>query len=136
MASPPPPAPPPAGPIVAGPGVLLIDTYPPPDERVYVYDPGYPPGTYFYGNYYYYGGYRYQHDVFVNRVVTENIRVNRYTNVTENRNMGQRMATQQRQQYARTGPRGPAAGGGGNGRINPNMAHTSNAAAPRAVPKR
>src|SRR6185312_14027597 len=54
---------------------------PAPVERVYVYERGYPPGTYVYGGYYYYGGRRYERDVFVTKVVNVNIRENRYVNV-------------------------------------------------------
>jgi hypothetical protein len=102
------PAPPPPqgavvdGPVIEAPGVELIDVEPPPDERVYVYDPGFPPGVYFYNNYYWYGGYRYPHDVFINRYVTRNIHENRYINTEENRQMGQRIESQHREEFART----------------------------------
>ena len=102
----PPPPPQPAayveGPAIAAPGVVLIDVEPPPEQRVYVYDPGFPPGVYFYNNYYWYGGYRYPHDVFINRVVTVNIHENRYVRVDENRRMGAPMEARQREDFART----------------------------------
>jgi hypothetical protein len=95
-------APPPVveEPVVTGPGVVLIDVEPPPEERVYVYDPGFPPGVYFYGDYYWYNGYRYPRDVFVDRYVAVNVRENRFIDVEENRRMGQRIEVQHRQDYA------------------------------------
>jgi hypothetical protein len=107
------PAPVAEGPVTEGPGVEVIDAEPPPPERVYVYDPGYPPGVYFYNNYYWYGGYRYERDVFINRVVNVNIRENRYVNVTENRRVAQRIQTgvqrptQVRRQPAVQNPQNP-----------------------------
>jgi hypothetical protein len=103
----PPPPPPPqaevvAGPVIEAPGVVLVDVEPPPEERVYVYDPGFPPGVYFYDNYYWYGGYRYPHDVFINQYVTRNVRENRYTRVDENRRQGYQMEARQRADFART----------------------------------
>jgi len=74
-----------SGPEVQAPGVVVFNDAPPVAERVYVYDPGYPPGTYFYNGGYVYNGYYYPHDVYVNRVVAMNVRENRYTNVTQNR---------------------------------------------------
>jgi len=86
--------------VVVGPGVEVIEVEPAPAERVYVYDVGYPPGVYVYGGYYYYNGNRYEHDVFVNRVVTVNIRENRYVNVEENRRAGVQIEAQHRNAYA------------------------------------
>jgi hypothetical protein len=88
------------GPVVTGPGVEVIQVEPPPDQRVYVYDPGYPPGAYYYSGYYWYGGYRYPHDVFVNQYVNANIRENRYVNVEENRRVGQQVEARHRALYA------------------------------------
>jgi hypothetical protein len=101
--TPPPPAPVAYydGPVVQGDGVYVIEEEPAPEYRVYVYDPGYPPGTYYYNGFYYYGGYRYEHDVFVNRYVVVNVRENRYANVEENRRAGAAVAQQQRVQYQR-----------------------------------
>jgi len=101
----PPPPPPEAvveGPVVEAPGVELIDVEPPPAERVYVYDPGFPPGVYFYNNYYWYGGYRYPHDVFITQFVNPNIRANRYINAEENRRSGREFESRQREEFART----------------------------------
>jgi hypothetical protein len=92
-------------PVVEGPGVEVVEVEPPPVERVYVYDEGYPPGTYLYGGYYYYGGRRYEHDVFVNRIVERNIRERRYMDVHANRERGQRIEQQHRERFARTGGR-------------------------------
>ncbi len=66
------------------PGVV-VTAEPPPDQRVYIYDPGYPPGCYYYGDDVYYEGRAYRRDVFVNRVVNVNIHENRYVNIEENR---------------------------------------------------
>jgi hypothetical protein len=113
------PAPPPPagyetvsdGPVVEGPGVVVIDVEPAPVERVYIYDPGYPPGTYYYNGYYYYGGYRYERDVFVHRYVEENVREHRYADARENRDAGRRIEETHRSEYARTGgTRSPRAG--------------------------
>jgi hypothetical protein len=105
------PAPAPGGPVVVAPGVVAIDVEPPPPERVYVYDPGYPPGCYFYGGFYWYGGYRYPHDVFINRYVTVNVRENRYVNVEENRRVTVQVQERQRQEYVRNGGHpGPGVG--------------------------
>ncbi len=87
-------------PVVVEPGVEVIEVEPAPEERVYVYEVGYPPGCYVYGGYYYYGGHRYEHDVFVNQVVTVNIRENRYVNVEENRRSGVQIEAQHRQAFA------------------------------------
>lgn len=105
------PAPPPPagyetvsdGPVVEGPGVAVIEVEPAPVERVYIYDPGYPPGTYYYNGYYYYGGYRYERDVFVHRYVEVNVREHRYVDARENREAGRRIEESHRAEYARTG---------------------------------
>jgi len=91
-----------AGPVFTAPGVEVIQVEPDPSYRVYMYDPGYPPGAYFYGDYYWYNGYRYPHDVFINRYVTENIRENRFINVEENRRAGRRMEAHHRNEFAKT----------------------------------
>ncbi len=87
-------------PVVVEPGVEVVEVEPAPEDRVYVYEVGYPPGVYVYGGFYYYNGQRYEHDVFVNRVVTVNIRENRYVNVEENRRAGRQIEAQHREQYA------------------------------------
>ncbi len=92
----------PQGEVIDGPGVVPIDVEPDPAQRVYVYDEGYPPGTYVYNNYYYYGGYRYPRDVFVNQYVQQNIRARRYTNPDNNRRAGQTIVQSQRAEFART----------------------------------
>ncbi len=92
----------PQGEVIEAPGVTAIDVEPDPAQRVYVYDEGYPPGTYVYDNYYYYGGYRYPRDVFVNRYVQENIRRHRYVNVEENRREGQRLEQRHREEFSKT----------------------------------
>lgn len=89
-----------AQPVVTGPGVEVIEVEPAPAERVYIYEPGYPPGVYFCDDYYWYNGYRYPHDVFVNQYVVVNVRENRYIDVEENRRVGQQIEVQHRQQYA------------------------------------
>jgi hypothetical protein len=99
-----------AEPVVVEPGVEVIEVEPAPEERVYVYEVGYPPGCYVYGGFYYYGGHRYEHDVFVNRVVTVNIRENRYVNVEENRRSGVQIEAQHRQAFAVNHGRPTAAG--------------------------
>ncbi|MGD1001875.1 MAG: hypothetical protein ABSA67_14365 [Candidatus Brocadiia bacterium] len=76
---------------------------PPPDDRVYIYDTGYPPGCYLYGGFYFYGGRRYTHDVFVRDIVTVNIREHRYVNVEENRRAGERIKVQHATEYKKTG---------------------------------
>ncbi|HEX4124773.1 MAG TPA: hypothetical protein VHY37_08620 [Tepidisphaeraceae bacterium] len=86
------PPPPAAEVTIGGPAVeggVAIENAPPPDQRVYVYDPGYPPGVYLYGGYYYYNGYRYPHDVFVHRYVDVNVRNHRYMDRDENRRQGE-----------------------------------------------
>lgn len=106
------PYPPPRAVVVAeppyyGPGVEVIDVEPAPADRVYIYDPGYPPGVYFCDGFYWYGGYRYERDVFINRVVVVNVREHRYVNVEENRRYGARVELRQRQEFAaRHDPRG------------------------------
>jgi hypothetical protein len=90
----------PQGEVISGPGVAYVDVEPDPAQRVYVYDEGYPPGTYSYDNYYYYGGYRYPRDVFVNQYVQENIRQHRYVNAGENRQAGTRIEQKQRADFA------------------------------------
>lgn len=114
-------APPPdvQGPVIDGPGVEVIEVEPPPVERVYVYDVGYPPGCYFYNDYYWYGHYRYPHDVFINRYVTVNIREHRYVSVDENRRMGAQIERRQQITYQQAGGRqiarpGELAGPAGN----------------------
>ncbi|HWE02454.1 MAG TPA: hypothetical protein VG326_08580 [Tepidisphaeraceae bacterium] len=89
------------GAVIDAPGVSAIDVEPDPAQRVYIYDEGYPPGTYTYDGYYYYGGYRYPRDVFVNRYVQENIRQHRYVNTEENRRQGQQIEQTHRADYAK-----------------------------------
>ena len=84
-------------------GGEVIDVEPALDERVYVYDAGFPPGTYLYGGYYWYGGYRYPHDVFLNGYVATNLRGGLYVNVAENRRVGAIREQQHRAEFARTG---------------------------------
>jgi hypothetical protein len=86
-------------------GGVYVDVLPPPEERVYVYDPGYPPGCFVYGGYYYYGGYRYPHDVFINRVVNVNVHENRYVNIEENRRQVEVIRVRQQADYSRYGGR-------------------------------
>jgi len=90
----------PQGEVISGPGVVYVDVEPDPAQRVYVYDEGYPPGTYTYDNYYYYGGYRYPRDVFVGQYVQENVRQHRYVNTVENRQAGTRIEQKQRADFA------------------------------------
>ena len=90
--------------VVDAPGVVVYEE-PPPVERVYVYEQGYPPGCYFYGGFAYYGGRRYERDVFVNRVVNVNVHENRYVNVTENRTVVERVKVEHQHEYDRTGGR-------------------------------
>ena len=87
--------------VVDGPGVEVVSVEPDPVERVYVYDEGYPPGTYVYNNYYYYQGRRYPRDVFITRYVRENVRQHRYVNVEDNRRQGQRLEQTYRSDYSR-----------------------------------
>ena len=88
------------GPVVSGPGVEVIDVEPAPVDRVYIYDPGYPPGCYFYNNYYWYNGYRYPHDVFVREYVTVNVRERRFVDVNENRRSAVIIQDRHRTEYA------------------------------------
>jgi hypothetical protein len=97
-----------SGPVVEGPGVEVIDVEPDPVERVYVYDPGYPPGTYFYGGYVFYGGYRYPRDVFYDRYVVVNVHEHRFADAEANRRRGVEIERTHRQEFARTGGRRPA----------------------------
>jgi len=83
--------------------VLRIDVEPAPVERVYVYEPGYPPGTYLYGGFYYYGGYRYHHDVFIHRYVEVNVHEHRYVDVVENRRLGHVVEERHRTEYVKYG---------------------------------
>jgi hypothetical protein len=83
--------------------VLRIDVEPAPVERVYVYEPGYPPGCYFYGGFVYYGGYRYHRDVFVHRYVEVNVRQHRYVNVTENRRLGHTIEVRHKTEFVKYG---------------------------------
>jgi hypothetical protein len=95
-------------PVVAG-GVA-IDVEPPPDERVYVYDAGFPPGVYLDGGFYWYGGFRYPQDVFINGYVATNLRGGLYANVAENRRAGVAIEAQHRATFTKTGgKRAPAA---------------------------
>jgi len=88
---------------------LVVDVEPPIEQRVYVYDEGFPPGVYLYGGFYYYGGHRYEHDVFVTRYVQENIRRHKFVNVEENRRVGHEREVKHREEFARTkGVRHPA----------------------------
>jgi hypothetical protein len=99
------------GPVVEGPvvdGAVAIDVEPPPDERVYVFDAGFPPGVYLDGGFYWYGGYRYPQDVFVNGYVATNLRGGLYTNVAENRRAGAVIEQQHRAEFAKTGGKRPA----------------------------
>jgi hypothetical protein len=83
--------------------VLRIDVEPAPAERVYVYEPGFPPGTYLYGGFYYYGGYRYHHDIFIHRYVEVNVRERRYVNVVENRRLGHVVEERHRTEFVKYG---------------------------------
>jgi hypothetical protein len=120
----PPPPPPPAvvviapapapevvvsdGPVVVDPTVVLIDVEPAPAYRVYVYDPGFPPGAYFYGGFYYYGRYRYPHDVFIHSYVEVNVRQHRFMDARENRDRSAAIEAQHRREYAAHGNGHPA----------------------------
>ena len=86
--------------VEVAPDVEVVEVEPAPEERVYVYEVGYPPGCYVYNGFYWYGGRRYEHDVFVTRVVNVNIREHRYVNIVENRRAGERIEVQHRQQFA------------------------------------
>jgi hypothetical protein len=87
--------------VVVDPGVEVVEVEPAPEERIYVYDPGFPPGCYLVGGFYWYNGSRYDHDVFMNRYVTVNIREGRYTNAEENRRVGVKIEVQHRAEYAK-----------------------------------
>jgi hypothetical protein len=87
------------GPVIVDPSVVVIDVEPDPTYRVYVYDPGFPPGAYFYGGFYYYGGYRYPHDVFINRYVVVNVREHRFADAHENRERSMVIEAQHRRDY-------------------------------------
>ena len=78
--------------------VVVIEE-PPPAERVYIYEVGYPPGTYRCGDYYYYSGQRYEREVFVTRVVNVNIHEHRYINVEENRRVSHEIEHEHVVQY-------------------------------------
>jgi hypothetical protein len=96
--------------VVEGPGVTVIEVEPPPPQRIYIYERGYPPGCYMYGGYVYYGQRRYERTVFVNRVVTVNVQRNVYVNVNENRRVGQQVERTHQVEFQRTGGRvSPAA---------------------------
>ncbi|HET6248859.1 MAG TPA: hypothetical protein VFE47_14270 [Tepidisphaeraceae bacterium] len=92
----------PQGEVVSGPGVEEVDVEPDPSQRVYIYDEGYPPGTYSYNGYYYYGGYRYPRDIFVNRYVQENIRQHKFIDKDQNRKRGEQIEQRHRTEYAKT----------------------------------
>ena len=77
----------------------VVEVEPPPAERIYIYEVGYPPGTYRCGDYYYCGGHRYEHDVFVTRVVNVNIHEHRYVNVEENRRTAHEIEHEHMVQY-------------------------------------
>ena len=77
---------------------VVVDE-PPPVERVYIYEEGYPPGSYRCGDYYYYGGYRYERNVFITKVVNVNIHEHRYVNVVENRRVSHEIEHQHVVQY-------------------------------------
>jgi hypothetical protein len=98
------------GPVVEGPvvdGGVAIDVEPAVDQRVYVYDAGFPPGTYLYGDYYWYGGYRYPQAVFLNSYVAVNLRGGRFVDVAANRRAGVTIEAQHRSAFAATGGRRP-----------------------------
>ena len=87
-------------PVVSGPGVELVEVEPAPPDRVYVYDPGFPPGVYWYGGYYWYDGYRYPHDLFIHNYVERNRAEHRYFDQSENRRMSSRIEEEHRQRFA------------------------------------
>jgi hypothetical protein len=91
-----------AGPVFEAPGVEVVSVEPAPPDRVYIYDPGFPPGVYFYNDYYWYNGYRYPRDVFVQRYVNVNVREHRYIDRESNRRMGAPMEVRQREEFTRT----------------------------------
>jgi hypothetical protein len=89
-----------SGPVVEGPGVEVVTVEPDPALREYVYDPGYPPGAYFYDGYYWYGGYRYPHDVFINQYVAVNVREHRFADAAENRQRAMVAERDNRREFA------------------------------------
>ena len=89
--------------VAPAPGQEVEVVEPPPDDRVYIYDAGYPPGCYLYGGFYFYEDHRYTRDVFVRNIVTVNIRENRYVNVAENRRVGEQIKVQHATEYKKTG---------------------------------
>ena len=103
------------GPAVEGPvidGGVAIDVEPPMEERVYVYDAGFPPGVYLDGGFYWYGGYRYPQDVFVSGYVAANIRGGRFADAAANRRAGVAIEAQHRAEFARTGGKRSTVGAG------------------------
>jgi hypothetical protein len=88
-------------PLVDDPAVIAVEIEPPPEERVYVYDPGFPPGVYISGGFYFYEGHRYPHDIFIDRVVTVNVRDHRFADPDKNRRAGVRIEAQHRAEYTR-----------------------------------
>jgi hypothetical protein len=101
-----------SGPVIEGPGVVAIDVEPDPADRVYVYDVGFPPGTYLYNGFYWYGGYRYDHDVFLNSYVAVNVREHRFADVSENRRVGNGIEARHAADFKRTGGKRVAATAG------------------------
>jgi len=93
------------GPLIVGEGVVAVDVEPPPDECVYQFELGFPPGCFFWHDHYYFGGYCYTRDVFLNRVVHENILHHRYVNVEENRRAAASFQTRDRERFTKTGGR-------------------------------
>jgi hypothetical protein len=91
----------------------VVYSDPPPDQRVYIYDPGYPPGCYYYGDEVYYEGRAYPRDVFVERVVNVNIRENRYISVDENRRLGNTYVQRDAGRYQTAHPSYRSPGGSG-----------------------
>ena len=85
--------------------VFVVDVEPPPQERVYIYDEGFPPGVYLYGGFYYYGGYRYHRDIFIDRYVSINIRERRFIDVERNRRLGHEIEERHRAEFVKYGPR-------------------------------
>jgi hypothetical protein len=128
------------GPVVEGPvvdGGVAIDVEPAMDQRVYVYDAGFPPGTYLYGDYYWYGGYRYPQAVFVNGYVAVNLRGGRFVDVAANRRAGVTIEAQHRAAFARTGGRRPAVAAHAQAQARaPQAARPAPAAARPAAPAR
>jgi len=89
----------PVGPVVEQ--AEVVEVLPPPAERVYIYEPGYPPGVFFYGGFIYYGGHRYERDVFVDRFVSVNIRNHRFVDVEYNRRIGRQYEVRHREEFVR-----------------------------------